>query len=110
MRTIKIGDQLVSALFMIIQKSYCQQLLYFWDDAAATLPSDLSGVSAATLEVYVDATTTLTWPGAIISNQVSFNLTDTQTDVAWDSRPYNLVLTKSGHPYVVLSGEVVVQR
>jgi hypothetical protein len=109
-RTIKIGDTLATAEFQIIYKSYCEQMLFFWDDLAATQPSDLSSVTSATLEVTVDAVTTVVWTGSVISNQVKFSLTATQTTVGWDTRPYVLVLLKGAERHVVLSGEVVVQR
>jgi hypothetical protein len=110
MRTITIGDKLVSADFLVINNSVCIQQLYFWDDTNATVPSDLSTVTSATLEVRVDSTTLLVWTGSIVSNQVTFNLTAAQTTLAWDARPYNLVFIKATNRYVVLSGEVRVQR
>jgi hypothetical protein len=109
MRTVEIGDRLLAIHFLIKFRSECKPRVLFWEDAAATQESSLIEVDTCFIEVYVDDDTTLTWNGAVAGNSVTFPLTETDTDVIWDTRPFNLIFMKPNRN-VVLSGSVRVQR
>jgi hypothetical protein len=109
MRIVEIGDRLLAIHFLVKFRSECRPKVFFWEDAAATQPSSFIAVDTCFIEVYVDDDTTLIWNGSVVDNSVTFPLTETDTDVIWDSRPFNLIFMKPNRN-VVLSGSVQVQR
>lgn len=108
MRVVEIGDKLISTIIYITYNSVSAPEILFWEDSAATQPSDLSSVVSSSLEVDVNGVVT-SWPGTIVGNRVTITLTAADTTVSWDTKPFNLVFMKPLRT-VVLSGEVQVQR
>lgn len=109
MRVIEVGDKLPSIDLLITYKSECSPIVLFWEDPGATVPSDLSNVLDCFVEVYVDPLTTLVWPAGNSDNSITVTLSEADTTVEWESRPFNLIFMKPLRN-VVLSGEVQVQR
>lgn len=109
MRTVEIGDKLLQVIFYVSFNSACVPEILFWEDAEATEPADLSAVVSTMLEVTIDGVTTVTWAGAVVGNKVTIPLTASDTNVSWDTKPFNLVFMQPTRT-VVLSGEVQVQR
>jgi hypothetical protein len=109
MRTIEIGDKLLQVILFVTYNSACAPQILFWEDVDGTQPADLSAVVTSHLEVTVDGVTTITWPADVVNNIVTIDLEAIDTNVDWDTKPFNLVFMQPSRT-VVLSGEVQVQR
>lgn len=107
---VTIGEELPVGDILIKFNSQNDFIMHFWDDANNTIPSDLSGVTATTLEVSTSAGV-LNWAGnAPSTNNVAFSITSTSSNVTWDTAPYELSQIKNGKRYLIMSGNVQIQR
>jgi hypothetical protein len=107
----KLGQQLFAGVFYLKYNSQQDFSVFIWDDTDATLPANL-GSTAVTLEIDQPTVAGTVFTGTVVSttNEVQFSLSSVQTSVTWDRSNFRLVYVNSGKRYVILSGEVRVQR
>ena len=108
MRTIQIGTELPSGEFFLKYNSAMTFDMTFWEDAAATQPSDLTG-AVITLEITNEGTTT-TFTASNSTNSAVWTLTAAQTNVDWHEATFVVAFTKLSERETVLSGVVRIQR
>lgn len=107
MRITQIGTELPLGELLLKYNSAQTFDMAFWEDEAATTPSDLSSYTI-TLEV-VHSSSTTTWTAAIAANRAIWTLTSTDTNVTWQAATFQVVLTDTDR-IPVLSGSVRIQR
>jgi hypothetical protein len=106
-RITQIGAELPSGELLVKKNSLQTFDMAFWEDAVATVASDLTGASVA-IEVTDGATVTI-WTAVISTNRAVWDLTPSDTNVDWEAATFQVVLTKSGDREPVLSGPVRMQ-
>jgi hypothetical protein len=108
---LKIGQELLSGVLQLKYNSQQDFSMYFWDDEAHTLPSNLSA-TVVTIELDQPTTAGTVFTGTVVgsTNQVTFSVTQAQSAVSWDKADFRVVYVNSTKRYVVLSGEVRIQR
>ena len=108
---LSIGQQLPSGLFALKYNSQQDFSLFFWDDVAATIPSNLASTTV-TIEIDQPTTAGLVFTGTVVgsTNEVKFSVTQAQSTVTWSRAAFRVVYVNSTKRYVILSGEVRVQR
>jgi hypothetical protein len=106
-----LGQVLQSGIMNLKYNSQQDFSVYFWDDAANTIPSNLASTTV-TLEIDQPTTAGLVITGVVVgsTNQVTFSITQAQSTVTWSKADFRLVYVNSTKRYVILSGEVRVQR
>lgn len=107
MRTVQIGTLLPSGEFLLKKNSAMSFDMAFWEDEAATQPSDLTG-AVITMEIDTGSSV-VTFTAANVGNRGVWSLTSVQTNVAWERATFVVVFTKSGDRNSILSGLVRVQ-
>lgn len=109
MRTFQLGTELPAGEFLLKKNSVMTFDIFFWEDAANTIPSDLTG-AVISLQV-TDAAGALTTFNAVNnSNRAVWTLTSAQTNVNWNRATFQVVMTKSGDRTTLVSGTVKVQE
>lgn len=105
-----IGSPAVSSLLKVKHNSQNKFSLFFWDNVANTIPTVLTGaVITIEIEETIGGAVTI-WTGVNTTNQVEFNIAAGASQFTWDTRPFQVVFTKSGNRDVIMSGEAQVQR
>lgn len=108
---LSIGEELPVGLFSMKYNSQQDFSVFFWDDAAHTIPSNLASTTV-TLEIDQPTTAGLTFTGTVVgvTNETRFSITAAQSLVTWSKSNFRLVHVNSGVRRVILSGEVRVQK
>jgi hypothetical protein len=108
---LSIGQELPTAIFKLKYNSQQDFSLFFWDDAAATIPSNLAS-TVVTLEIDQPTASGTVFTGVVqgATNEVKFSVTAAQSTVTWSKANFRVVYVVSSKRYVILSGEVRVQR
>lgn len=108
---LAIGQELLSGVLLLKNNSQNDFSIYVWDDVAHTLPSNLAATTF-TIEVDQPTASGTIWSGTVVgsTNQVTFSITQAQSTVSWDKADFRIVYVNSAKRYVILSGEVRVQR
>jgi tRNA G26 N,N-dimethylase Trm1 len=108
---VVIGSILPDATLFLKYNSTNDFSIFFWDDANATVSTDLTG-AVATIEVDATGVTNPFATGVRVgvTNEMKFTITATTTTVTWDNMPFRAVLTKGGSRFVYASGKVRIQK
>jgi hypothetical protein len=110
MRVFVVGSEAVSTILKLKYNSRNKFTLFFWDNSAATIPTDLTGV-VVTIELdEIPGSAPTVWTATNATNGATFDQTAASSQFAWDSRPFRVVFTKAGARDVVMTGEAEVQR
>lgn len=110
MRTFTIGSTAISAVLDLKHNSRNKFSLFFWDDAANTVPTVLTGATV-TIELYeTPGAAPTVWTGTNSVNEVVFDESAATCQFTWDTRPFRVVFTKAAIPDAVMTGEARVQR
>jgi hypothetical protein len=105
---VELGSKVSTGVFYWKYNSYNDFTVFFWDDAAATIPTNITG-AAVTLEVDTPSGL-LTFTGTVGVGQATFSVTSAQSIVTWDDVAFRVILTQSGKRYLTMSGKVRVQK
>jgi hypothetical protein len=106
-KVTQIGTELPPGELLIKRHSAMTFDMAFWEDAAATVASDLAGTSVA-LEI-TDSTAVTTFTSDISANRAVWTLSSTDTDVTWEQATFQVVLTRDSDRYTILAGPVRIQ-
>jgi hypothetical protein len=106
-KVLQIGQTLPNGILNLKYNSQNDFSLFFWDDDAATLPSNIAG-SVITIEI--DGVTFTTGTIVGITNEVTFSITSAVASVTWSKADFTVVMVKTSKRYVLLTGEVQVQK
>lgn len=110
MRTIEAGSEAIAAVLKLKYNSRNKFSLFFWDDAACTIPSNLSS-TVITLEIDdPSAAAPTVWTATISTNQATFDQAAASVQYTWDVKRFRVVLTKSGARDIAITGEARIQR
>lgn len=110
MRTYTIGSPAISTRLILKHNSKNKFSLFFWDDVNSTIPTVMTGVTI-TLEIEeVLGGTVTTWTATNTLNEAVFDQSPASSQFTWDTRPFQVIFTKTAIREVVMTGEVQVQR
>lgn len=110
MRTFAIGSPAISSRLIVKHNSRNRFSLFFWDDVASTIPTVMTGavVTIEIEEILGNAPTV--WTATNVSNEAVFDQLAATVQFTWDTRPFQVVFTKTANRDIVMTGEVQVQR
>lgn len=108
---LSVGQELLSGVFYLKYNSQQDFSVFFWDNVAATIPSNLAS-TVVTLEIDQPTASGTVFTGVVqgSTNEVKFSITAVQSTVTWSKANFRIVYVVSSKRYVILSGEVRVQR
>jgi|SRR5690349_2888872 len=110
MRVFTVGSPAVSSRLIVKHNSRNKFSFFFWDDVNNTIPTVMTGVTI-TIEIEeVLGGSVTTWTATNTLNEAIFDQPAATVQFAWDTRPFQVIFTKTAIREVVMTGEVQVQR